>query len=475
MRLQDQPLGHLRWGDSDLNNFLRMVFYHLLLWLDFLWLLQYLHLCQRVISHGVTNGFRVELIHRDSSKSPFYNPTQTKFQRSFNALYRSINRANYFYKVLFSTKNKLESYMPYDNVEGEYLISYSIGTPPFKVYGILDTGSNLIWLQCEPCNTCYNQTSLIFNPSKSSSYKNISCSSRTCKSMEDTSCSYDGDVCQYTLDYGHGINTHGDLSVETLALDSTTGSFVSFPKIVIGCGHNNGDPMNNGPNSGVIGFGSGNTSIIKQLGSSIGGRFSYCLIDQYNSKSIRSSKLNFGDEAIVTGDNVVSTPIVKMIGNRQKDYYYLTVKAFSVGNKRIEYRGFKREGTNASTHEIIIDSGTTVSILPYHFYYRMESAVKKVVKLERFQVHADPSSLCYNTTFKQYSFPPITVHFKGADVKLDSKGSFYSLYEGVECFAFQPYKNGLGIFGNLAQVNYLVGYDLNKNIVSFKPTDCASH
>ncbi|XP_058783812.1 aspartic proteinase CDR1-like [Vicia villosa] len=427
--------------------------------------------CLIVISRGLS----VELIHRDFFKSPFYNPTQTKFQRSFNIVQQSINRANYLFKEPSHTKNKLETYMPYD--DGTYIISYSVGTPPFKVYGILDTGSNLIWLQCIPCNSCYNQTSPIFNPSKSSSYKNISCSSRTCKSMEDTSCSYNGDVCQYTLDYGRGYNTSGDLGVETITLDSVTNSFVSYPNIVIGCGHNNGQPMYNGPSSGVIGFGIGDTSLIKQLGPSIGGKFSYCLIDQYNSKSIRSSKLNIGDDAIVTGDNVVSTPIVKMIGNRQKDYYYLTVKAFSVGNKRIKYRGFKREGTNASTHNIIIDSGTPVSILPHRFYYRLESAMKKMVKLERFQFNEDLSRLCYNTTSKQQNFPPITIHFKGADVKIDSKGAFYSLFQGeeVKCFAFRPYENGLGILGTMAQVNYLIGYDLNKNIVSFKPIDCTSY
>ncbi|CAL5199726.1 unnamed protein product [Lathyrus oleraceus] len=287
--------------------------------------------------------------------------------------------------------------------------------------------------------------------------------------MEDTSCSYGRDVCQYKLDYGHGSNTHGDLSVETLTLDSVSGSFVSFPKIVIGCGHNNGEPMYNGPSSGVIGFGSGDTSLIKQLGSSFGKKFSYCLIYEYNKKVNRSSKLNFGENAIVTGDNVVSTPIAKM-----KDYYFLTMKAFSVGTKRIKYKGFKREGTNASTHNIIIDSGTPASILPHRVYYRMKSAVKKMVKLPRFHDHTETFPLCYNTTSKQ-KFPPITAHFKGANVKLHSEGTFFSLYKGVECFAFRPHKNGLGIFGNMAQVNYLVGYDLNKNIVSFKPTDCMNY
>ncbi|XP_058777059.1 aspartic proteinase CDR1-like [Vicia villosa] len=429
--------------------------------------------CLLVISHATNSGFSVELIHRDSLRSPLYNPTQTQFQRNFNVVHRSINRANYFYKKLSSTKNNLGSYMPSDN-GGQYLMGYSVGTPPFKVYGIVDTGSNLNWLQCKPCNPCYNQTSPIFDPSKSSSYKNIPCSSKTCKSMENTSCSYRRDACQYTLDYGHGTYTNGDLSVETFTLDTASGSFVSFPKIVMGCGHNNGNSMYNGPSSGIIGFGNGDTSLIKQLGSSIGGKFSYCLIDDYNSKSKRSSKLSFGDDAIVSGDNVVSTPMVKMIGNFTKDNYFVTMKAFSVGNKRIKYKGFKRVWTNASTDNIIIDSGTPICILPHRVYYRMESVIKKMVKLPRFKDPTGIFPLCYNTTSKQ-NFPPITAHFKGGDVKLDSRGSFYSLDKGVECFAFRPYKNGLGIFGNLAQVNHLVGYDLNKNIVSFKPMDCTKY
>ncbi|XP_058777075.1 aspartic proteinase CDR1-like [Vicia villosa] len=426
------------------------------------------------ISHEINRGFTVELIHRDSYKSPLYNSNQNKFQRTLNAVQRSINRANYIYNEFSPTKSKLESSMPYD--DGEYLMGYSVGTPPFKVYGFLDTGSNLIWLQCKPCNRCYNQTSPIFNPLKSSSYQNIRCSSRTCKSMEVTYCSYDRDACQYTYDYGQGSKTQGDLSVETLTLDSASGSFVSFSKIVIGCGHNNSLGYNvQTPNLGIVGFGSGHMSLIKQLGSSIRGKFSYCLVDEDNSKSNISSKINFGDAAIVNGDNVVSTPIIKMVGNRQKDTYYLHLEAVSVGNKRIKYRGFKREGTNASTHNIIIDSGTTVSVLPHHFYNRLESAVKKVVKLKRFQDDTDSYKLCYNTTSKQPNFPQITAHFKGADVKLDSKGTFDYLYEGVKCFAFRPRKDGLGLFGNHAQINYLVGYDLNKNIISFKHTDCSKY
>nr|ABN05698.1 hypothetical protein MtrDRAFT_AC148340g33v2 [Medicago truncatula] len=47
---------------------------------------------QQFISHALNNGFSVELIHRDSFKSLLYHPTETKFERIFNAVHRSIKR-----------------------------------------------------------------------------------------------------------------------------------------------------------------------------------------------------------------------------------------------------------------------------------------------------------------------------------------------------------------------------------------------
>ncbi|XP_058777063.1 aspartic proteinase CDR1-like [Vicia villosa] len=428
-----------------------------------------------VCSHAINSDFSVELIHRDSYKSPLYNPTQTKFQQIINDAHRSINRSNYINQKISLTKTKFESSLTYD--DGAYLISYYDGTPPFKVYAFLDSGSNLIWIQCKPCNVCFNQTSPIFNPSKSSSYKNIPCYSSRCKTTEaETFCSKDRDACQYTLGYDLNTNTQGDLILETITLKSTFGSMVSFPKIMIGCGYNNS--FYSGKSSGIVGLGTGPLSLIRQLGSFIDERFSYCLVDDTNVNL--SSKLNFGDAAKVSGKNVVSTPMVKLVGNQQEEYYYLTLKAVSVGSKRIKYKGFKNKGVNASTHNILIDSGTTVTFVPRHFYHKLESTVKKVVKLERFHDDSGNYNLCYNTTLKKNTskppnFPVITAHFSGGDVKLDSKGSFKSLSKEIKCLAIFPQKYDFAIFGNKAQVNYLVGYDLKKNIVSFKPTDCSKY
>ncbi|XP_024642369.1 aspartic proteinase CDR1 [Medicago truncatula] len=404
--------------------------------------------CFVYLSHALNNGFSVELIHRDSSKSPIYHPIETKFRRTYNVVSRSINRVNHFSKQFSHNTNQPVSTLIPDS--SEYLISYLVGTPPFKAYGFMDTGSNLIWLQCQPCHTCFNQTSPIFNPSKSSSYKNISCSSSACKDTPevDTSCNHDEDACEYSVTYGGDAKSHGDLSTETLTLDSTSGSSVLFPKTVIGCGHVN-MLSDNDQSSSIVGMGSGQMSLVKQLGSSIGSKFSYCLIPFHSdsSRSNSSSKLKFGDAAVVSGEMIVSSPMVKVIG--REDYYFLTLEAFSVGNNRIEYG----EETNVSKQNILIDSGTPLTMLPPLFHSKLESYVAKMLN-----TRAEPPdhrlSLCYNTTGKQSNFPVITAHFSGADVKLDSNSTFFPIEEGIMCFSFLP-SQGPSIFGNLAQHNFV--------------------
>jgi len=185
-----------------------------------------------------------------------------------------------------------------------------------------------------------------------------------------------------------------------------------------------------------------------------------------DKESNATSKLNFGDAAVVSGDGVVSTPIVR----KDQIFYSLTLQAFSVGNKRVEF-----VGDGGGEGNIIIDSGTTLTLLPADDYNNLESVVVNLVKLERVDDPNKQFSLCYSLTSNEYDFPKMTLHFKGADVELHSISTFVPIADGVVCFAFQACPDSqLGsIFGNLAQQNLLVGYDLQKETLSFKPTDCA--
>lgn len=72
---------------------------------------------------------------------------------------------------------------------GEYFIRVSVGTPPKSMYLVLDTGSDILWLQCAPCTNCYHQTDAVFDPSRSSSYSPLGCNSRLCLNLDVSGCS----------------------------------------------------------------------------------------------------------------------------------------------------------------------------------------------------------------------------------------------------------------------------------------------
>ncbi|OMO71025.1 Peptidase A1 [Corchorus olitorius] len=412
-------------------------------------------------STGAQNGgFSIELIHRDSPKSPFYNRFETTSQRTINALRRSIARANRFTRILIS-KNEAQSEIIPD--ETEHLLSISIGTPPFEILAIADTGSDLIWTQCKPCLKCYKQDAPIFNPNSSSTYKTLSCSSRQCQAISGTSCSTKAnDGCLYSISYGDGSLSKGDIAIDTITLGSTTDRPVTFPNSIIGCGHDNEGAFGK-RGSGIIGLGNGNLSLISQMGSSIAGKFSYCLVP---SLEAGRSKMNFGTNAIVQGPGVVSTPLVTKTSDV---FYHLTLEAISVDGDKLELTGSSLGTTEGN---IIIDSGTTLTILPQDFYSKLEALVASKIDAKRVDAPGvDILSLCYEAQ-PDFLVPNITMHFTNADVKLSPLNTFILASEDLSCFSFGTYLN-FAIYGNLAQMNFLVGYDIENQVVSFKPTDCA--
>ncbi|XP_004289322.1 PREDICTED: probable aspartic protease At2g35615-like [Fragaria vesca subsp. vesca] len=406
-------------------------------------------------------GFTVDLIQRDSLLSPWYDSSTTHFDRLHNAFRRSISRAQRFIKP--STNTIQSKIVPSG---GEYLMNISIGTPPVEVLGIADTGSDLIWTQCKPCKQCFNQNPPLFDPKRSSTYRTVPCQSNSCSNLEEASCGADrGDTCVYSYRYGDRSFTRGSLAQETFTIGSASGQPVSLLKIIFGCGHENGGTFDES-GSGLIGLGGGPLSFISQLN---GGKFSYCLVPT-SAKSSIASKISFGTAAIVSGKGAVSTPLV----SKQPDtFYYLTLEAISVGEKRQSYKTSQStKAVAASEGNIIIDSGTTLTLLPPGFYDEVISALEVAINVERVSDPKGVLSLCFRSkSDHDIDVPVITMHFSGADVKLNALNTFARVEDDMVCFTMIQSED-VAIFGNLAQMNFLVGYDLEERTVSFKPADC---
>lgn len=429
--------------------------------------------------HHDEGGFSVELIHRDSPISPLYNPLERPSKRVANALQRSINHANRIFKATsFPSKWPESTIMP---DTGEYLMKISIGTPPFEILGIADTGSDLSWIQCIPCSTCFKQKSPFFDPKNSETYEEQSCHSSQCKTVKGTSCSADNEeTCHYKITYGDRSYSKGIVATDTVTFNSTTGQPFRLPQTIFGCGHNNSGLFREAA-SGMIGLARGSASLISQMGSTIDGKFSYCLVHAISKpNATTASKMNFGSRAVVSGFRVVSTPL--LTGDPKLSFYFLRLEAMSVGRKRFQYYSNSTTSPLATTSSsklgkgnIIIDSGTTLTYLQKDFYNKLESAMSEGIKLERVNDTEHNLSLCYKTSL-DIKAPIITAHFAGgANVKLKASNTFIRLSKNVVCFAFKPAELDIAIFGNMAQRNFLVGYNLKKERLSFKPIDCTKH
>ncbi|KAL6323603.1 hypothetical protein AAG906_039194 [Vitis piasezkii] len=407
----------------------------------------------------VKNGrFSIDLIHRDSPKSPLYNPSETPAER----LDRFFRRFMSFSEASISP-NTPEP--PVSSNNGEYLMKISIGTPPFDVYGIYDTGSDLMWTQCLPCLSCYKQKNPMFDPSKSTSFKEVSCESQQCRLLDTVSCSQPQKLCDFSYGYGDGSLAQGVIATETLTLNSNSGQPASIPNIVFGCGHNNSGTFNENE-MGLFGTGGRPLSLTSQIMSTLGSgrKFSQCLVPFRTDPSI-TSKIIFGPEAEVSGSDVVSTPLVT---KDDPTYYFVTLDGISVGDKLFP---FSSSSPMATKGNVFIDAGTPPTLLPRDFYNRLVQGVKEAIPMEPVQDPDLQPQLCYRSA-TLIDGPILTAHFDGADVQLKPLNTFISPKEGVYCFAMQPIDGDTGIFGNFVQMNFLIGFDLDAKKVSFKAVDC---
>uniref|UniRef100_A0A5B6YW60 Putative aspartic proteinase CDR1-like n=1 Tax=Davidia involucrata TaxID=16924 RepID=A0A5B6YW60_DAVIN len=153
----------------------------------------------------VLGGFSIELIHHDSQLYPFYNHSATPGELVRNDVLRSIARVNQLFHRPYCTSIEYYYSMVYPQRDrAEYLMKFSIGSPPVEVLATVDTGSDIVWVQCKPCDQCYQQDGLLFDPMKSSTYTELSCDSESCPQCDNTK-----KECKYYISYGDDSYSKG--------------------------------------------------------------------------------------------------------------------------------------------------------------------------------------------------------------------------------------------------------------------------
>nr|KYP35004.1 Aspartic proteinase nepenthesin-2 [Cajanus cajan] len=352
---------------------------------------------------------------------------------------------------------------------GEYLLRFYIGTPPVERFAIADTGSDLIWVQCSPCEKCTPQHAPLFDPTKSSTFRTVSCDSQPCTLLtkNEHGCARSGE-CLYEYGYGDQSFTSGKLGVDVINFGGG-GKAATFRKLLtFGCGTYNNDTVAEKimpRNTGLVGLGAGPLSLISQLGDEIGNKFSYCF-NPLDSNS--TSKLKFGGVGIEKViKRVVSTPLI--LKSSDSGFYFLHLEGISVGKKVVKTVKSQTYGN------IIIDSGTTVTSLKQSFYNEFVTLLKEVMGVKE-APESPENTFCFRHDVKK-GFPDFVFHFLGARVRLNQQNLFqYYDTENLFCLLAHPTaEDEYAFLGSQTLVGFRVEYDLSGGKISFAPTDCTKY
>ncbi|XP_028769412.1 aspartyl protease family protein At5g10770 [Neltuma alba] len=345
---------------------------------------------------------------------------------------------------------------------GNYYVTVGLGTPKRDLSLAFDTGSDLTWTQCKPCaGSCYPQKEPIFDPSKSSSYSNISCSSSQCSQLVSATgvkpaCSASTRACIYGTVYGDGSLSIGYFAKEKLTISPTD----IFDDFLFGCGQRNKGLFRG--IAGLLGLGRNALSFIEQTAEKYQKRFSYCLPSSPSTVGF----IAFGGR--FSFRNVKFTPLSNI--SRLSNFYGLDFTGITVTGIKLAI------SASVFSSGTIIDSGTVITRLPPAAYGPLRDEFRR--QMSRYP-KADPFSIldtCYNLKgYNVVDIPTISLSFAGGvNVKLDETGVFLVVSEEQVCLAFAANKRGgdVGIIGNTQQKTVKVLYDVGGKRVGFRPRGC---
>ncbi|KAL5221555.1 hypothetical protein ABZP36_026268 [Zizania latifolia] len=356
---------------------------------------------------------------------------------------------------------------------GEYFTKIGVGTPATPALMVLDTGSDVVWLQCAPCRRCYDQSGKMFDPRGSRSYGAVDCAAPLCRRLDSGGCDLRRKACLYQVAYGDGSVTAGDFATETL----TFAGGARVARIALGCGHDNEGLFVAA--AGLLGLGRGSLSFPTQISRRFGRSFSYCLVDRTSSSAnptSRSSTVTFGSGSVGPTVAASFTPMVK--NPRMETFYYVQLMGISVGGARVPGVAESDLRLNPSTGRggVIVDSGTSVTRLARPAY----SALRDAFRAAAAGLRLSPGGFslfdtCYDLSgLKVVKVPTVSMHFDGGAeaalppenylIPVDTRGTF--------CFAFAGTDGGVSIIGNIQQQGFRVVFDGDGQRVGFAPKGC---
>ncbi|XP_011101466.1 aspartic proteinase-like protein 2 [Sesamum indicum] len=363
---------------------------------------------------------------------------------------------------------------------GLYYTKVRLGSPPQEFNVQIDTGSEVLWITCNSCNDCPQNSGLgiplnFFNAATSSSFSSISCSDNICASMvqlASAECSTESNQCGYSFQYGDGSGTAGFYASDMLYFDTILGTSLianSSAPIVFGCSTSVFGDLTKSDRAvdGIFGFGQQGLSVISQL-SSLGITpkvFSHCLKGEGRGGGI----LVLGE---ILDPRIVYTPLVP-----SQPHYNLYLQSIAVNGQLlpIDQAMFTTSGNQGT----IVDSGTTLAYLVEGAYDPLVAAITAAVSSSVRLITSNGNQCYLVSTSVAETFPAVSFNFAGG-ASMVLRPIDYLVLTGyldgaaVWCIGFLKVQNeGTTILGDLFLKDKIFVYDLAHQRIGWADYDCS--
>ncbi|GFP89823.1 aspartic proteinase asp1 [Phtheirospermum japonicum] len=352
---------------------------------------------------------------------------------------------------------------------GYYYVTISVGQPPQNYYLDIDTGSDLSWLQCDaPCTKCTPAPNGLYKPQKNL----ITCVDPICASLhgsESHNCPSPQEQCDYEVDYADSGSSLGVLVKDSVPLKLMNGTVVA-PQLVFGCGYNQEVPdlTHLSYTDGVLGLGTGNSSILKQLHNMGLTRnvVGHCLSGQ------GGGFLFFGDD-FLPRSGIVWKPV-----SSQSKHYSLGLADLKFGD----------QATNIKGLQIVFDSGSTYTYFCSHAYSALVSMIKGNLNGKQLKDEVEDKSLpmCWKGAKPFKSIRDVVSHFKplalsfthAQNVQFQMRPESYLIVtkKGNVCLGIldggEVGLEDINVIGDISLLDKLVIYDNERQQIGWAPANC---
>ncbi|OUZ99273.1 Peptidase A1 [Macleaya cordata] len=347
---------------------------------------------------------------------------------------------------------------------------------------VLDTGSELSWLHC---NNSTNSLP-IFDPSRSSSYSPIPCSSSTCTTRTrgfsiPVSCDSQK-LCHAILAYADASSSEGNLAYETFYIGRS-----AVPGTIFGCMGTSfsSSAEEDSKNTGLMGMNRGSLSFVSQMGFL---KFSYCISDRDSSGVLLLGNANLPwlKPLNYTPMIQISTPLPYF----DRAAYTVQLEGIRVSQRMLSLPKSVFVPDHTGAGQTMVDSGTQFTFLLGPVYNALRNEFLEQTK-GFLRVLEDPNfvfqgamDLCYLVPMNRPSLPElptVSLMFRGAEMVVTGDRLLYRVAgevrggNSVYCFTFGN-SDLLGaeafVIGHHHQQNVWVEFDLQNSRVGFAPVQC---